>query len=269
MFEPSEIAARFLTADDDVIRATDVPERLQLTTSSLSPHATLGPSLLAIPFPSTEMSAAAEWVATRLPARVREEYFMPTGRYHHLLSDLILSVTAVLKYILQQYLEVPYIWTHRRDHISHFEPGKPRITLLDRDDLWRIHALAARYRALWMRRQVLEDTYEKMHVEDRYYEFDIKSGISSVEGVSDALDWLSIKYKKAYQDAVEFGGRYDENGEVSGQKQQKKPSRITQYDLAKASVVSRLASVSAFQFYTALAYTDLALSVTERSELWY
>lgn len=37
VFEPSEIAARFLTADDDVIRAADMPERMQLTTSSLSP----------------------------------------------------------------------------------------------------------------------------------------------------------------------------------------------------------------------------------------
>ena len=38
MFEPSEIKARVLTEDDDLIRVKDMPERMQLATSTLSSH---------------------------------------------------------------------------------------------------------------------------------------------------------------------------------------------------------------------------------------
>ena len=237
VFEPSEIAARFLTADDDVIRAADMPERMQLTTSSLSPHAALG-SIPSERFPDDEISSAAEWVATRLSSRVRDEYFVPNGKHYDLLPALIMAVTTILRYILQEYLEVPYIWAHRRDHISVFEPGKDRVTLLDRDDLWRVHTLAAKYRALYLRQKILDATYEKMHIDDRYYEVDMHPSINSVEGVSDAVEWLVLKYKKAYQDAVEL----DDTGEG---RRQKKPNRImTQYDVAKESVISELAHVS-------------------------
>ena len=41
VFEPSEIRARHLTEDDDIIRAQDVPERMQLATSTLSKDASL------------------------------------------------------------------------------------------------------------------------------------------------------------------------------------------------------------------------------------
>jgi transcription elongation factor SPT6 len=235
VFEPAEIAARFLTADDDVIRAADMPERMLLTTSSLSPHATLG-SIPSERFPDDEISSAAEWVATRLSSRVRDEYFFPSGKHYDLLPALIMAVSTVLQYILQEYLEVPYIWVHRRDHISVFEPGKDRVTLLDRDDLWRVHTLASKYRALYLRRKILDTTYEKMHIDDRYYEIDVRPSINSVEGVSDAMEWLALKHKKAYQDAMEL----DDTGETQRQKQ---PHRVSQYDVAKASVVSELAHV--------------------------
>ena len=149
VFEPSEIAARFLTADDDVIRAADMPERMQLATSSLSPHAAPG-SIPSEQFPDDEISSAAEWVATQLSSRVRDKYFVPNGKHYDLSPALIMVVTTVLQYILQEYLKVPYIWVHWHDHISIFEPGKDRVTLLDHDDLWCVHTLAAKYRALYL-----------------------------------------------------------------------------------------------------------------------
>ncbi|KAF8319346.1 hypothetical protein DL93DRAFT_2178674 [Clavulina sp. PMI_390] len=243
VFEPSEIAARYLTADDDVIRATDVPERMQLNTSSLSPHATLGPSLLNTPFPESEINNAAEWVATRLPSRIRDQYFVPGGMHNDLLHEMIIAVTKVIKYILVDFLEVPYIWAHRRDHFSHFVPGKPRVTMLERDDLWRVNQLAGRFRALWQRRIVLDETWQRMGTTDDYYENTLRPGahLNSVEGVSDTLEWLSMKHKKPYQDAIDFASQDAETGDANAGRQ-KKPSRITQYDLAKSSVVSRLAS---------------------------
>ena len=77
-----------------------------------------------------------------------------------------------------------------------------------------------------------------MHIDDRYYEVDMHPSINSVEGVSDAMEWLVLKHKKAYRDAVEL----DDTREG---RRQKKPNRIMiQYDVAKESVISELAHVS-------------------------
>lgn len=240
MFEPSEIAARYLTADDDVIRATDIPERMQLTTSSLSPSATLASSSTFDAFPDEEIDHASEWVAIRLSLRVRGEFFFPEGKYHNYLTNLILAVRTALKYLLQDRLEVPYIWVHRRDHLSVFEPTvhSSRIELLSREELWRVGLLGARYRALHARKEALASTYTRMGVIDEYYEMDIVPMLQSVDSVADAMEWLSMRYKQQHRDALEVDD--DPNGE--GQKR-KKPSRISPYDIAKETIASRLADV--------------------------
>lgn len=221
-----------------MIRATDVPERMQLSTSALSPQATLGTSVLDSPFPDSEIDSAAEWVATRLSSRVRDDFYRPNGQHHELLAHLIVAVTNALRFILIEYLEVPYIWAHRRDHISLFERPR-RVVLLDRDELWRIANLASKYRALYARKQVLDTTFERMHVDDRYYDIDIAPNTTSVDAVTDAMEWLALMHKKAYQDAVEL----EVEGDIAGARQ-KKPSRVSSYDIAKNSVLSELANVS-------------------------
>jgi transcription elongation factor SPT6 len=54
--------------------------------------------------------------------------------------------------------EVPYIWTHRRDHISYFEVKdiRTRIELLSLSDTWRIYALGQQYHSLDDWRKLLE-----------------------------------------------------------------------------------------------------------------
>lgn len=238
---------------------------MQLTTSSLSPHAALSTSLdvLSSSLPTEEMRAASEWVTTRLSSRIREEFFLATGKYHHYLEDLILAVSTVLKHIVDDKLEVPYIWTHKRDYISVSKPGQPRVPLLEREDLWKVQSLASRYRALYARKKVLIDTYTRMAsmsgVSDSYFEIDILSMMNSVDAVTDAMEWLSMTYKKQYDDALEFG-----DDEVGGSKDPvqvrlKKPSRVTPYDIAKNSTISVIASVSVSRFLAKTTHNNDAL----------
>ena len=61
-----------LTEDDDLIRAHDTPERMQLATSSLSLSATL---TLQSPLTEADLDDASVWVITRLSSRKEHDFF--------------------------------------------------------------------------------------------------------------------------------------------------------------------------------------------------
>ncbi|QRV99986.1 transcription elongation factor SPT6 [Ceratobasidium sp. AG-Ba] len=235
VFEPSEIRARHLTLDDDIIRAADVPERMQLTNSTLSDTPTLATT--AKPFSNKELDEAAEWVALRLSKRTQKDYFHPSGKLRPLLMQFILAIRNALDYVINQYLEIPYIWVHRRDYISHFDPSKgyrQRVELLTRDELWKVGILGLKFRALLERRSALEATFRKLEVQDEYFEKHLLPNLTSISMVADATEWLSIKYKQRKKDIEAMG---DENGE----RKHKNPSRVSAYEMARSTIISRLA----------------------------
>lgn len=225
--------------DDNVIRANDIPERMQLATSSLSSSSTL---TLPSEFPVSELDAASYWVSLRISPRTEHEIFRPDGKYHEHLEAFSAAVSDALHSILCKNHEVPYIWTHRRDNLSVFTPGgnPPRIELLSRTELWRVGVLGARYRALYERKETLRQTYERMGVEDKYYEGDIIDQVDSVEVVTDVMDWLCMKYPDRHRDALEV---------VEAGRQQKKPNRVSAYERVKATPISKLAIVRSSSFY--------------------
>lgn len=242
MFEPSEIKARLLTEDDDLIRAQDIPERMQLATSTLSQSATLS---FPEPLTQDECVEAAAWVTPRLSGDKERHYFRGDGVHHHLLSALVGAVTVALEYLLIQNLEVPYIYTHRRDYISYFNPQDPRaarVELLNREDLWRVYALGQKYRSLRQRQNALAGTYKRLGVSDDYYEQHIFPRIDSVEAVADATQWLGMKYKSRKKD--NFDLHFHDDDEPNETKRRKMPSRISAYEVAKKSIISKLADVS-------------------------
>ncbi|KAG8750747.1 Transcription elongation factor spt6 [Ceratobasidium sp. 428] len=235
VFEPSEIRARHLTLDDDIIRAADVPERMQLTNSTLSDTPTLATT--AKPFSNKELDEAAEWVALRLSKRTQKDYFQPTGKLRPLLMQFILAVRNALDYVINQYLEIPYIWVHRRDYISHFDPSqgyRQRVELLTRDELWKVGILGLKFRALLERRSALEATFRKLGVQDEYFEKHLLPNLTSISMVADATEWLAVKYKQRKKDIEALG---DDQGE----RKHKNPSRISAYEMARSTIVSRLA----------------------------
>lgn len=242
MFEPSVIQARLLTDDDDLIRAQDIPERMQLATSTLSKSFLLS---FAEPLTADECVEGASWVTPRLGKLKERDFFRPDGPSHYLLGDLVQAVTRVLDYLFIQMLEVPYIYAHRRDYLFSFDPKniRSRHELLTLDDLWRIYNMGQKYRSLLQRRKAVENLYNSLRVEDDYYRDHLKERFDKNEVIADTTQWLGLKYWEKRKDLslVDFN---DEEGVAD--KKHKLPSKSTAYDAAKKSVVSGLANVGSF-----------------------
>ncbi|KAJ7430704.1 transcription elongation factor SPT6 [Mycena galericulata] len=238
VFEPSQIRALFLTEDDDLIRAQDIPERMQLSSSTLSKHVVISPT---IPFGPDDIDDAAMWVTPRLSARKNMDFFSPNGPQQALRTNLVASVSFVLRQLFIENVEVPYIWTHKRDYISHFDLTKVRARseLLNLSELWRIYTLGQRYRSLLERRRALTESYNRLDCKDQYYEERILPNIDSVEVVADTSEWLSMKYKDKKQEESQF--HFHDDDELQETVKRKMPSRISAYEVAKKSVISKLA----------------------------
>jgi transcription elongation factor SPT6 len=232
-----------LTEDDDLIRAQDIPERMQLANSSLLQSSTLS---LSGSMTEADISEASFWITPRLSLRKSREFFRVDGQHWGLQTQLVEAVQNALRFIFIQEFEVPYIWTHKRDYISHFDVNdlRARVELLNLGELWRIYTLGQKYRSLSDRRKALDGAFERLGINDEYYEQEIRPKIDTVEMVGDATEWLTMKYKDHKQDRFVFHFHDDE--EQSGAKKQKKPSRISTYEVTKKSVVSKLAKVRSF-----------------------
>ncbi|KAJ7709827.1 transcription elongation factor SPT6 [Mycena rosella] len=239
VFEPSQIRALFLTDDDELIRAQDIPERMQLSSSILSNHTVIAPT---IPFGPDDIDDAAMWVTPRLSARKNMEFFSPNGINQALRTQLVTSVSFVLQQLFIENVEVPYIWTHKRDHISHFDPSKVRARseLLDLSELWRIYTLGQKYRSLLERRRALTESYTRLKCTDSYYEEEIVPRIESVDVVADTSEWLMMKYKDKKRQESSFHFHDDDDPQETTLKR-KMPSRISAYEVAKKSIISKLA----------------------------
>jgi transcription elongation factor SPT6 len=230
-----------LTDDDDLIRGQDIPERMQLATSSLSQSSTLS---LHTPLTEEDLGGAAMWVTQRLSPQKNVEFFSPDGIHQHLKGALVMAVTFTLRQLFVEEYEVPYIWAHKRDYVTYFDVHdiQSRFELLNLPELWRINTLGEKYRSLLERRRALIASYERFQVKDDYYEDEIQPQIDSVEVVADVTEWLSMKYKGKKQDAnSEFRFHDDDEPDVS--KKRKMPSRISAYEITKKSIVSKLAEV--------------------------
>ncbi|TFY83720.1 hypothetical protein EWM64_g301 [Hericium alpestre] len=240
VFEPSEIRARLLTEDDDLIRAQDIPERMQLATSTLSQSSTLSDYK---PLTEDDLDEAATWVLQRLSQRKQREYFYQDGQYYHLLGDLVAAIRFALQYLFIQEFEVPYIWAHKRDYVSYFNANdvRTRVELLNLEELWRVYALGQKYRSFIERRKALEAVYARLGVSDDYFESEIRRKLEGVEGIGDSTEWLSLKYRDKRKEKDIFDLHFHDDEPQEDVKKRKMPSRLSAYELAKKTVVSKLA----------------------------
>lgn len=229
-----------LTEDDDLIRVQDIPERMQLATSSLSQSTTLSTHKT---MTEADLDGAAMWVTQRISSRKNREYFGVDGQFQHLKGALVMAVTFALRYLFVEEFEVPHIWAHKRDYLCHFDITdiRTRKELLSLNELWRIYSLGQKYRSLLERKRALATLYERLQVQDEYYEKEILPKVDSVELVADATEWLQLKYKEKKNDFIEARLQEDEEADF---KKPKMPSRISAYEVAKKSIVSKLAEVS-------------------------
>lgn len=142
VFEPSELAARMLTTEDNQIRSEDLPERFQLLRQRLQHSYDLDDD--------AEYFEKKQWVADALLEHKKPlpELREPTRQ----------AANQVIDCISRNNLEVPFIWHHRQDYLVHFSSAASnaqRTQLLDIDDLWRLVDLDLEFHGLIERRRAL------------------------------------------------------------------------------------------------------------------
>ncbi|KAJ1807265.1 Transcription elongation factor spt6, partial [Coemansia sp. RSA 2598] len=211
VFEPAELEAKLMTQRDEDIRATDVPERMQL-------RATGRESLR--PLSEDEIEEETTWVVRQLHAwlsrHAAEGWDSANGEEPFSQADFInerflAAVLSVLKLLSQDFLEVPYIARHRREVFVTPEgdarEGEDPATRewLTTGDLWRLYDYDQQFRGLLSLRRSAERLIDRLvsssaiSRDDEEYARDLLAGASSVEEISDVTEWAQSRYAGAMQ----------------------------------------------------------------------
>lgn len=244
IFEPSEIASRMLTEEDDAIRDLDIPERLQLASSGL-PWLGMTDDGTPAPYISWDkLLDATIWMASRVSPRCTEQFMLSTddGSPPPFNAEYLEALKTVIQLMNIEFLEVPYIWAHRPDALvaqDNSGDTPQDVFLIEMADLWNIAALSIKYRALANRQAELRATFESLEVEDEYFET-LFSNLESVEEIADANEWLAMKYASKLR---EVKGMARESDADDAPVRLKRATRDSRYETAKGSLVSKLAEV--------------------------
>lgn len=265
IFEPAAIQERMLTDADERIRQIDWPERSQLALPGEE-----GLKLLEAPVESSDLDHAALWLSSRISVRCSNDFNSPGGIFFHLRPSWLACIRSVLEYILLDRLEVPFLYSHRSDQLTHetdyVDPltGKARpITYLTRRELHSLTSLAFRWKTLHGRKEACRRMFERIGFSES--ETDLGAGVAqiaqfetmldrveSLEELSDLSEWLTMRYGNRIRDAqqLQFQSTAEEdatNGfSTSGKVNAavaatfKRPSVVGRYEQVKNTVISEL-----------------------------
>ncbi|KAJ4326269.1 Transcription elongation factor spt6 [Neodidymelliopsis sp. IMI 364377] len=199
VFEPSQLQERMLTDEDNVIRETDVPERLQLARRPFR-ELELTPEDMQL-----RLEEEASWISKLLwPKKGLPNYF------HQPFQS---AVRKVLEFINIEDYEVPFIFNHRKDYLIH-APGdnddqddfgapppdaRPE-RLLNQSDLWEVFDLDLKFRAFAEKRDSLRQNYENVKavqpdIVDNEIE-DLMEKAVTIEEIQELQDYLHYQYSQ-------------------------------------------------------------------------
>ncbi|KAF1951572.1 transcription elongation factor-like protein spt6 [Byssothecium circinans] len=198
VFEPSQLAERMLTDEDNVIRETDVPERLQLARKPFK-EIELSPERM-----EARLDEEATWVSNLIwPKKGMQAFFEQPFQK---------AVRKVLEFINLEDYEVPFIFNHRKDYLIHApndtpeDPDDPTPRsarperLLVQTDLWEILDLDLKFRAFTEKRDALQQAYDNLKavypdVTDDVID-DLISQAVTIEEIQELQDYLHFKYSQ-------------------------------------------------------------------------
>lgn len=206
VFEPSQLAERMLTEEDNVIRANDEPERFQIARKPYQ-HLELTPDLI---------KDEAIWVSDLiLPKKDLD------SRLHEPFRK---SITKVLEFMVSEGYEVPFIFQHRKDYLIHAEqipaipdPYNPSASeyvtradkLLNQSDLWAVFDLDLKFRALVDKRNALQKTYDSLKegagITDEVFEEMLPAAVS-MEELQDIQDYVQFQHSARLADLALVNG---------------------------------------------------------------
>jgi transcription elongation factor SPT6 len=206
VFEPSQLAEKLLTDEDNQIRWADEPERFQLDRKPYK-H---------VQITDEQFKEEAHWITNFMWPRKQG---LGQGQ---LSADLQVpfqkAVGKVLEFFVVDEVEVPYVFQHRKDYLIHAKktrvppdpdnPDQPEYyvtaeKLLNQDDLWRILELDLKFRALIDKRNVLEKTFDNLKsvagIKDEMFEQMLPTA-ATMEELQDLQDYLYFTYSSQIKD---------------------------------------------------------------------
>lgn len=207
VFEPSQLIEKMLTDEDNVIRMTDIPERLQLARRSYKSTKDLSPEEL-----DERHTEEAAWISNTMFARKRMD---PKFR-----EPFEGAVKQVLTLMNVEDFEPPFIFQNRKDYLIHSEqvplspdprdPDAPAYRviaekLLGQDDLWNVLEADLKFRAFAERREAI---YKSLYSLKEAMGEDFKDPIfddlipvaAQIEDLQDVQEYLNFQYAAQLKD---------------------------------------------------------------------
>ena len=200
VFEPSQLAEKMLTDEDNQIRSIDEPERFQI---ARKPYKHLN-------LTDEQVKEESLWIA---------ELMLPNKRLEQDLREPFQkSIAKVLEFMITDEYEVPFIFQHRKDYLIHaakipvtpdpYNPNAPQYVvnaekLLNQSDLWEIFDQDLKFRALVDKRNALQRTYENLtsisSLQDEVFE-DMLPLAKTIEELQDVQDYLHFQHSSRLAD---------------------------------------------------------------------
>lgn len=255
VFEPSQLAEKMLTEEDNQIRLLDEPERHQIVRKPYR-HVVLT---------EEQFREEAAWISNLmlLKKRIEPDLREPFQR----------SVAKVLEFLVTDDWEVPFIFQHRKDYMIHAvrmptnsmdNADSSQYTiraekLLNMTDLWDIFDHDLKFRSLVDKRNAIQKTYDNLqgvfNVNDATVEEMLPTAVT-MEELQDVQDYIHFQYASQLRDVTLMG-----NGDVNGDTHRRKASSKTFFERVRNSAAYAL--VRAFGI-TADAFAQNALKEGRR-----
>lgn len=206
VFEPSQLAERMLTDEDNQIRSIDEPERFQIARKPYS-HLVLT---------DEQFKEESIWISNLMLPKKRLE--------GDLREPFQKSVAKVLEFMITDEYEVPFIFQHRKDYLIHaakvavtpdpYNQNGPQYVvsakkLLNQSDLWDIFDFDLKFRALVDKRNVLQRTYDSLKTlsgfQDSVFEEMLPTAVT-MEELQDVQDYLHFQHSSLLTDLAALSG---------------------------------------------------------------
>ena len=166
VYEPSELKEKMMTAEDDLIRIEDIPERFQLAGHYIPSDSEL----------TREANIIAMTFSKEKP-QVGEKI-------------MLTAIKAILKFYRQDCFEIPFIYRHRRDYFDN---------LLGLADLWRLVDLDLQYQLVEKKKKTLAKLIVDIASVDPTIENDetVRSLVEKIvtqDDINDTFSYIHLTY---------------------------------------------------------------------------
>ncbi|GMM37259.1 chromatin-remodeling histone chaperone [Saccharomycopsis crataegensis] len=200
IFEQTELKEKMLTEEDNQVRITDIPERFQEMRSVVKNYE----------LDIEDFEFEKTWI--RESMAVEKYEFFQNNEY--LIEPFEHAVGDVLTFMCEDNLEVPFIWTHRRDFITHAfkdpETGEFILKdLLDEDDLWRICQLDIDFHSLLSKKKTVISLLTKLGKLDEFEEE--LEGLKKINEYQDFYDYVLFKFSKELKEIQKESQKDDDD----------------------------------------------------------